>query len=234
MNTRRCFSESREFDACRHTELRLGLRIRRYCSAEAQHTIDPAAFGWIGCHVMVFGGSPVTDYRTWGDKLGHSLFHWAASVAEFRGAEIYLRNPREAELLGFMVLGRNTIVINFGKLMGDTGRSFHCKIRAWRDASAKNCGSVQTHGAEAGADPAFSEWLVAVAMLLHEWGHWELHRSIDGERYESDPDYKAAIEAEADEFFTRFGHEIAAREPPSWRCRRRRARPWPNGFGMRS
>ncbi|MFY9133850.1 MAG: hypothetical protein WBL79_03490 [Bacillota bacterium] len=39
----------------------------------------------------------------------------------------------------------------------------------------------------------------------------ELHRSIDGERYESDPDYKAAIEAEADEFFTRFGHEIAAR-----------------------
>jgi len=153
----------------------------------------------------------VTDYRTWGDKLGHSLFHWAASVAEFRGAEIYLRNPREAELLGFMVLGRNTIVINFGKLMGDTGRSFHCKIRAWRDASAKNCGSVQTHGAEAGADPAFSEWLVAVAMLLHEWGHWELHRSIDGERYESDPDYKAAIEAEADEFFTRFGHEIAAR-----------------------
>ena len=99
----------------------------------------------------------MTDYRTWGDKLGHSLFHWAASVAEFRGAEIYLRNPREAELLGFMVLGRNTIVINFGKLMGDTGRSFH-----------------QTHGAEAGADPAFSEWLVAVAMLLHEWGHWEL------------------------------------------------------------
>jgi hypothetical protein len=134
----------------------------------------------------------VTDYRTWGDKLGHSLFHWTASVAEFRGAEIYLRNPREAELLGFMVLGRNTIVINFGKLMGDTGRSFH-----------------QSHGAEAGADSALSEWMIAWAMLLHEWGHWELHRAIDGNRYESDPDYKAVIEAEANAFRLRFSEEVA-------------------------
>jgi hypothetical protein len=136
----------------------------------------------------------VTDYRTWGDKLGHSLFHWTASAAEFRGAEIYLQNPREAERLGFMVLGRNTIVINFGKLMGDTGRSFH-----------------QSHGAEAGADSALSEWMTAWGMLLHEWGHWELHRDIDGELYQSDPAYKAAIEAEANDFRRRFAEEVAAR-----------------------
>lgn len=43
----------------------------------------------------------MTDYRTWGDKLGHSLFHWTASAAEFRGAEIYLQNPREAEANDF-------------------------------------------------------------------------------------------------------------------------------------
>lgn len=33
----------------------------------------------------------------------------------------------------------------------------------------------------------------------------------DGNRYESDPDYKAVIEAEANDFRRRFAEEVAAR-----------------------
>jgi len=91
--------------------------------------------------------------------LGENLFRWAASVAERRGAEIRFQRLREVEALGGMVPVMNLIVVNFGEQMADEGQGFHDEF-----------------GAEAGADPALSEWMVAVCILLHELGHWELHR----------------------------------------------------------
>ncbi len=136
----------------------------------------------------------MTDYRTWGDKLGENLFRWAASVAERRGAEIRFQRLREVEALGGMVPVMNLIVVNFGEQMADEGQGFHDEF-----------------GAEAGADPALSEWMVAVCILLHELGHWELHRGLNCRLYQADPAYNAAIEAEAGNFSARFLNALVAR-----------------------
>jgi len=88
----------------------------------------------------------------------------------------------------------NLIVVNFGEQMADEGQGFHDEF-----------------GAEAGADPALSEWMVAVCILLHELGHWELHRGLNCRLYQADPAYNAAIEAEAGNFSARFLNALVAR-----------------------